>query len=144
MSLWSSFRASWRKGMRLRHISIALATPIITPGDLFIGGAKIEAAENELYDLVESDHTLAFIMQKHGAARPDLSSIYHTLVRSGAGGWTRGHWVAASAICYGFTLDFALSTLHRAKMTPEEAYNIWLTAGFELEEYFRKGRVSRV
>jgi hypothetical protein len=73
-------------------------------------GFRPYAAEIQLLDLVESDRTLHGIMQKHGATRADF-------LRCGAGQWSRGHWVAASALCYGSTLEFVLTKLREGEVT---------------------------
>jgi hypothetical protein len=108
-----------------------------------LNGAK-ESAEDELFNLIEGDPTLHAIMQKHGATRADLRRVYSTLLACGAGQWSRGHWVAASALCYGFTLEFVLKRLREGEATSKTPKAIWEPVAFELVEYFRTGKVGPV
>jgi hypothetical protein len=84
-----------------------LGEPITSVGMLLSGAA--DSAKEELYDFILGDPALYALLQKHGATRNDLTNIYHGLLAAGAGQWVRGHWVSASALCYGFTLEFVLS-----------------------------------
>jgi hypothetical protein len=115
MGLFSFLRESRQRGIKLRQISHALATPIVDVTSLMASDRN--AAEIQLLDLVEGDRTLHGIMQKHGARRADLQNIYTMLLRCGAGQWRRGHWVAASAFCYGSTLEFVLTKLREGEVT---------------------------
>jgi len=145
MGFFSSFGVSLRKSRQLRKISEKLDTPIFDVKTLL--SSDRVAAENELYNLVENDPLLIRIMHQHNASRADLQETYRILVGSGAGGWSRGHFVAASSLCFGLTLDFALSTLQQTRSgekSQEDIYNIWLGAAFRLDNYFKKGKLGRV
>jgi hypothetical protein len=111
---------------------------------LIKGASEGRTAETELYDLIEDDPTLSAIMHDHHATRDDLQKIYWALMSAGAGQWTRGHWVAASALCYGFTLEFVLKRLGEVETTTKTPREIWLSSAFQLVEYFEKGRVGRL
>jgi hypothetical protein len=141
LGIWAFFRASRRRGNKLRKLSRVLgAAAPVTVESLFHRHSASEAAEEELYAVIEGDPTLHAIIEKYAASRADLRNLYHLLIRSGAGQWAGGHWVPASAICYGFTLEFVLSTLHKQTLTREAC----ISAAIDLVEYFREGRVGRV
>jgi hypothetical protein len=114
MSFWSSFRASWRKSAQLRRISERLGSGSevtdllsLNVSNLLNNDTTTRAAENELYDLVQNDPILSEILRRHGATRAELEEIYRILCNMGAAVWIKGHWVAASSLCFGHTLDFA-------------------------------------
>lgn len=112
MPLIGFFLASWRRGSRLRQISQALGAPTqFSAENIFVRGAELDDAEKQLYDLVESDPTLKAVMAEHGATRQTVEGIYYHLLKAGAGKWVRGHWLTASALAYGATLDFVLGKL---------------------------------
>jgi hypothetical protein len=144
MGLLSFLRESWQRGVKLRQISHALASPIVDVSSLIKGASERDAAEIQLLDLVEGDRTLHGIMQKHGATRADLQTIYRMLLQCGAGQWRRGHWVAASALCYGSTLAFVLAKLREGEVTRGTPKEIWLPVAFWLVEYFGEGKVGRL
>jgi hypothetical protein len=144
MGLLSFLRESRQRGVKLRQISHALASPIVDVASLIKGASDRNAAEIQLLDLVEGDRTLHGIMQKHGATRADLETIYAMLLQCGAGQWSRGHWVAASALCYGSTLEFVLMKLREGEVTRGTPKEIWLPVAFQLVEYFGKGKLGRL
>ena len=67
-----------------------------------------ETAREELFSLCESDPELARTLAKHNADRTTLLELERRIVEAGAGQWARGHWVPASALAFGFTLDYLL------------------------------------
>jgi|HubBroStandDraft_6_1064221.scaffolds.fasta_scaffold221310_4 hypothetical protein len=136
------FRASRRRLVKLQQLSLILGDPNTSVAALM--SATKEKAEDELYDLVEQDVTLHRTITKYGVTRGDLRHIYRMLLLAGAGQWVRGHYVAASALCYGFTLEFALSKFLEEKSTAKAPKEIWLDASFRLVRYFENGKLARV
>jgi hypothetical protein len=137
LALFTGLRASWRRGQKLRRLSRVLGNPSFDVESLLNSASK--SAEEELYDLIEGDPTLRVIMEKHHTTRADLKAVYGTLLACGAGQWARGHWVAASALCYGFTLEFVLNEIERFEKRSDAQL-----AAFRLVGYFRTGKVGRV
>src|SRR5438270_9285580 len=107
MGRWKFFRSSQQRKKELLRISRILGQPISSV-EMLLRASKDSALE-ELLDLILGDSTLFPLLQKHGATREDLQELYWALLAAGAGQWVRGHWVAASALCYGFTLEFVLT-----------------------------------
>ena len=103
------------------------------------GLGRQQEAEGELIELVSNDPNLSKVMARHGASDEDLRQSYRKLCSFGAGQWTRGHYVAASALAFGPTLDFLLS---RAKETPTQ--DLWMDTAYQLLVYFEQGQVGAV
>jgi hypothetical protein len=98
--------------------------------------------ENWLELLLEYAESLAPIMavlNEFSASRKDLEEMYWSLSGAGAGQWVRGHYVAASSICYPEPLRYYLSQ-QRAKNIGEEHHSD-LEIMYNLVEYFT-GKVS--
>jgi hypothetical protein len=143
MAFWQYLRASQRRKSELRRISRILGQPASLSVEMLFSDAKGNALQ-DLLDLILGDPTLFSLLQRYDASREDLQEFYHALLVAGAGQWVCGHWVAASALCYGFTLEFVLARAaegRAARRTPRE---IWQDAAFTLVEYFAKGRLGRV
>jgi hypothetical protein len=143
MAFWKFLRASQRRKSELRRISWILGQPISLSVGMLFSDAKGNALQ-DLLDLILGDPTLVSLLQRYHASREDLQEFYHALLAAGAGQWVRGHWVAASTLCYGFTLEFVLDRAtegRAARRTPRE---IWQDAAFALVEYFAKGKVGQV
>jgi len=68
-----------------------------------------DKALEELFDLIENNNDLKKIIDHHGADREKLRELYKTLKREGICLWRRGHFVAASTLAFGQTLDYCLA-----------------------------------
>lgn len=146
MGLFSSFK----KNKNLKRISDALggtidwqsenatksAADMIRASVAGTGENKQEKALEELLDLCEQDKTLKGIMDANNATREDLKKIYHEIEDNGAGQWTRGHYVAASALAFGTTLDFCLNAKDKGLAEREIA--------FTLLDYYENNRVGKI
>jgi hypothetical protein len=107
MVLWRSFR----KSVKIHSISKRLAVMPPTsegPEALVAWTEARAAAKTELFNLCTNDPALRHVMKQHGASRETLDTAYLALLREGALAWKQGHLVAASALCFGQTLDFVL------------------------------------
>src|SRR5262249_1587331 len=134
MGFLSTLTNSFRKSKRLRRISVKLdAGP--PPADNLLQWMMHRAnlakeAEDELFALVEDDPVLSLIMQRQKANRETLRNVYHMLLTAGAGQWERGHWVPASALAFGSTLEYCLSISENADK------NKWDEAAYQMLDYF--------
>jgi hypothetical protein len=145
MGILSFARASWRRGKELQRVSKVLGAPITS--DVRMGklsGSKASAremAKSALFDLIEGDPMLRGAMEKYRATRSELSEIYRYLILSGADQWAGGHYVPASALCYGATLEFVLQRLRYGQGSPRD---VWEPVAFRLLRYFERGEVGHV
>ena len=140
--MFGNFVPSIRKSRKLQQISKILGAELsvddfipglgsgIGPGD------KKDEALSELFDLCEADPDLRQVLANYSADRKELKAIYYSLIANGAGQWTRGHYVAASAFELTMTLEFML----RAFREERDLRHIV----FELVDYFERGKVGPV
>jgi hypothetical protein len=68
-----------------------------------------DSAEDELFDYCESQPAVKAVMEDFQISRKDLKEIYSQLIEAGAGQWSCGHWVPASALAYPESLEYVLS-----------------------------------
>jgi hypothetical protein len=101
IGLWKFLRLFQRRKRKLVPISQALAAPISSV-EMLLSNSKDSALE-ELFDLIHGEPMLLALLQKDGTTREDLRELYWALLAAGAGQWVKGHWVAASALCYGLS-----------------------------------------
>ncbi len=137
-----SAAASFSKSKELRRLSRELATsPFDQGGDivtnLLQGAKKKDQALSGLLDLCQSDPNVSQVMQKHGVQRADLEHLYQQLIAGGAGQWVAGHFVAASSLVFGQTLDYALGNLRTGKASLVEV-------AARLSDYFERGEVGPI
>lgn len=104
--------------------------------DWILGDNPKDKALEELLDLCEQDKTLKGIMDANDVKREDLKKIYREIEINGAGQWTRGHYVAASALAFGTTLDFCLNAKGKGLSEREIA--------FTLLDYYENNRVGKI
>lgn len=70
-------------------------------------------------------------MDAHGADRETLKELYMLLIANGAGQWVNGHFVAASALGYGYSL---LLLLENPRTLPFGKICVLLIKYFERNE----------
>jgi len=92
---------------RLEQISRQLDRPI-DPRRIIEQALEHDREKQALLDYCESQPEIRAIMLESGVSRAELLDLYSKLVRAGAGQWTGGHWVAASALGYPNTLQYCL------------------------------------
>jgi hypothetical protein len=134
------FFKSFSKSRKLRKISKNLASPITDFKSLMSN--KKDKALAELLDLCESDPNVRYVMDRHNASRDVLEEIYHILCAVGAGQWVSGHYVAASALCYGATLDYLLSKW--ANLIKEGSKSFPTPPAFRVIKYFEDGETGGI
>jgi hypothetical protein len=76
--------------------------------DLTSGEGRKDVAEAALLEYCENEPSVAAVMRRHHLSRHDLASLYHELLAIGCGQWAGGHFVAASAVAHGDSLEFFL------------------------------------
>ena len=137
------FFSSFKKNSKLAKLSKVLGKEFSMSdyssdkfSDLILSDNPKDKALEELLDLCEQDKTLKGIMDVNDAAREDLKKIYHEIELNGAGQWTRGHYVAASALAFGTTLDFCLNAKSKGLSEREIA--------FTLVDYYENNRVGKI
>jgi hypothetical protein len=116
----------------LQKISQELGKPI-DPNklmeEILSGGDHKTSAENALLDYCEQQPTIQALLREFKISRQDLQELYHQLIMVGAGQWTCGHWVAASALAYPNSLRYLLK--RRKENMQETAFNLIM--------YFERG-----
>ena len=90
--------------------------------EIFSGGDRKASAETALLDYCEQQPTIQALLREFKVSRQDLQELYHQLIMVGAGQWTCGHWVAASALAYPNSLRYLL--MRRKENMQETAYNL--------------------
>lgn len=109
-------------------------TPEDTMRSLMSGDDSRDQALEALLDFSESNRATKDVMDEFEATRDTVRNIYHILMRGGAGQWSGGHYVAASAIAYPDTLRYLLSR-------PLQDRNSILEASFMMLERFERGAI---
>lgn len=97
--------------------------------EILSGGDRKASAETALFDYCEQQPTIQALLREFKISRQDLQELYHQLIMVGAGQWTCGHWVAASALAYPDSLRYLL--MRRKEDMLETAYNLIM--------YFERG-----
>lgn len=134
------FFKSLSKSKKLRKISKILATPVTDFQSLM--SDESDRALEELMDLCESDPNVRAVMERHGASRDILSQIYNLLCAAGAGQWIKGHYVAASALCYAGPLDYLLREW--IDLIKQGADSFDTTPVYRIIQYFENGEVGQI
>jgi hypothetical protein len=118
MTIFTTLIYSIKKSKKLAKLQRVISPPKITMGkvdDDFINDLissfrsdEPRKALEEFIDLCVSDEKIKHLMYEHNISRDGLKDIYHSLARSGAGQWVKGHYAALSSIAYSEPLAFYL------------------------------------
>ncbi len=101
--------------------------------EILNGGDQKARAESALLDYCEQQPTIQALLREFKISRQDLQELYRQLIMVGAGQWTCGHYVAASALAYPDSLRYLL--MRRKENLRETAYNliVYFERGVALE-----------
>jgi len=81
-----------------------------------------DSAEDELFDYCESQPAVKAVIEDFQVSRKNLKEIYSQIIEAGAGQWSCGHWVPASALAYPESLEYVLS--RRENDIKETSFNL--------------------
>lgn len=135
------FRAlfwSLKKSSRLKRIAGKL-TPTPDGGESFIqafakGGFEaitprldeIEEGKRELFALIREDPVTSKLLHDYGIDDEALDALYNRLVRGGAGIYKKGHWIPASTLAFGQTLEYLLKNKNTGQDEFKKiCYRLW-------------------
>ena len=122
MMFWP-LRKSWKLGrIGRRHI---------LNGDRHSNLDKLNPIERTLTDVLtitDHDPGVQFVMKERQISPATLEDLYKKLIANGAGQVCAGHFVAASALAFGQTLDYLL--------TGEDAGRSWHEMAYRMIRYF--------
>jgi ABC-type multidrug transport system fused ATPase/permease subunit len=90
--------------------------------DMFSSSDRKANAEEVLLDYCEQQPSIQALLREFGVSRKGLQELYNKLIMVGAGQWTCGHWVPASALAYPESLRYILS--RREENIKETAFNL--------------------
>ena len=109
----------------LQKISQELGKPI-DPNklmeEMFSSSDRKANAEKVLLDYCEQQPSIQALLSEFRVSRKDLQELFNKLIMAGAGQWTCGHWVPASALAYPESLRYLLS--RREENIQETAFNL--------------------
>jgi hypothetical protein len=140
--MFKTMRRSMAKSKALRAASQKLAAasqPTIDPHMLMQQRDLSEEGLGELLTIVHNDPDLSRIVAHYGATQDDLRQVYRALLVTGAGQMMRGHWVPASALAFGTTLDFVLRNSKEGLDRDG-----WIDVTYTVLQYFERGQMGKV
>lgn len=90
--------------------------------DILSGKEQDDNAEEAFLDYCEKQLKIQDLLKEFSVSRNDLQELYHKLIMAGAGQWTCGHWIPASALAYPESLRYILS--RKEDNFQETAFNL--------------------
>ena len=120
------------KAMELKRLSKIL-------GDKSTGAKvakKQEIALKALIGICRADRVVMAVLGVHQKTPDDLEALYRELAANNAAKWVGDHFVVASTVAFSRALDYTLTAIADDKDIREIA--------FDLEEYFKSGRMGPV
>ena len=146
------FFDSIKKSFKLKKISKILGAPLtLDVQSLIKDSSKNDEALDNLYNLSKDFKYTNKRLDEYKVDKERFKRIYGNLVIAGAGQWIKGHWVPASSLVFGSTLEYILEELEKHKgedlnssIPLSNIPGYWMEIAFNLIEYFEKGKMGRV
>jgi len=91
----------------------------------------------ELFALVREDPVTSKLLQDYRVDDKELEELYIKLVRNGAGIYKKGHWIPASTLAFGQTLEYVLKNKDTGHDEFEKiCYRLW--------QYFSENEYGKI
>jgi hypothetical protein len=149
MTVFRTLFWSIKKSRRLQKIAVKL-TPTPDGGESIIrafteGGFDalgprlndIEEGKRELFGLIREDPVTSKLLQDYEVDDKELDDLYNKLVRNGAGIYKRGHWIPASTLAFGQTLEYLLKNKDTGQDDFKKiCYHLW--------QYFTENKTGEI
>jgi len=141
------------KNIKLKKISKILGAPfsISSVQGMMNRSEKKDKAIDDLYFLAKNYKYTNKRLKKYNVDSKRFKEIYRKLILTGAGQWVRGHYVAASSLVFGSTLEYILEKLEKLDDADWDTFTVfskipdyWRDIAFSLIEYFEKGKTGKV
>lgn len=130
--------SSISKSIKLKRTSKVLGAPITLSIDNLLNKQEEEdRALDELYLLAKNYKYTNNRLKKYHIDNKRFKEIYRALLIAGAGQWVKGHYVAASSLVFGTTLEYILERLDKGKQKD------WQDIAYKLIEYFQKRKIGK-
>lgn len=128
------------KNIKLKKISATLGKPFDFNNKNLVqnkmkGSDEKDKALNELYLLSKDFKLTSQRLEGYKISEKKFKEIYKKLLEEGAGQWVKGHYVAASSLVFGSSLEYIHNEL-------EEEEPDWPRIAFNLVLYFETGKVT--
>jgi hypothetical protein len=98
---------------------------------------EVEEGIKELFTLIREDPVTSKILQDYRVDDQELDEIYNKLVCHGAGIYEKGHWIPASTLAYGQTLDYVLR--HK-----DDGHDNFRKVCYRLWQYFSANEIGEI
>jgi len=104
---------------------------------IFPRGDKLDNAISDLYCLAKKDPTTKPLLDAYTIDENSFKKLYWSLIKNGGPGYIKGHWVPASTLVFGDTLEYVLRVNNNPNLSMQDAM-------YRVKGYFDRNEVGEI
>jgi len=110
-----------------------------TFNDFFFGsrGDILDKALFDLFKLAKKDPHTNILLDEYKIDKDSFRDLYWSLIKNGGVGYRKGHWIPASSLVFGATLEYVLKAKNNPKIDMREVV-------YQLKDYFGNNKTGEV
>jgi hypothetical protein len=132
------------KSYKLKKISKVL-TPALnqSPQDAVMNffdgnrGDELNNAISDLYCLAKKDPTIKPLLDEYIIDESSFRELYWSLIKNGGPGYIKGHWIPASTLVFGDTLEYVLKVNNNPDLNMRDAMD-------RVKGYFDRNEIGEI
>ncbi len=132
------------KSYKLKKISKALAPALNqNPQDAvmnFFDGNRSDELNNaisDLYCLAKKDAMTKSLLDEYIIDESSFRGLYWSLIKNGGSGYIKGHWIPASTLVFGDTLEYVLKVNNNSNLSMQDAM-------YRVKGYFDRNEIGEI
>ena len=132
------------KSYKLKKISKALAPALNqNPQDAvmnFFDGNRSDELNNaisDLYYLAKKDSTTKPLLDEYIIDESSFRELYWSLIKNDGSGYIKGHWIPASTLVFGDTLEYVLKVNNNSNLSMRDAM-------YRVKGYFDRNEIGEI
>jgi len=106
----------------------------------FLDGNRSDELNNailDLYCLAKKDSTTKPLLDEYIIDESSFRELYWSLIKNGGPGYIKGHWIPASTLVFGDTLEYVLKVNNNSNLSMRDAM-------YRVKGYFDRNEIGEI
>ena len=98
---------------------------------------ELNNAISDLYCIAKKDPTTKPLLDEFIIDESSFRELYWSLIKNGGPGYIKGHWIPASTLVFGDTLEYVLKVNNNSNLRMRDAI-------YRVKDYFDKNEIGEI
>lgn len=98
---------------------------------------ELNNAISDLYCIAKKDPTTKPLLDEFIIDESSFRELYWSLIKNGGPGYIKGHWIPASTLVFGDTLEYVLKVNNNSNLSMRDAI-------YRVKDYFDKNEIGEI